>query len=340
MSDYFRPLVQRGPARPPGAHALAGGAHWFTHAERLRRGAAPEIVPADAMPADWAQALTAARAPVAGVDMNGPRLMGILNVTPDSFSDGGAHDGRDAAVAHGRAMAAAGADLLDIGGESTRPGSDAVPAEAERDRVVPVLEALNGDTDMPPISIDTRKAVVAEAAVAAGATLVNDVAALTHDPALAAFCAQAGLPVCLMHAQGDPKTMQDAPAYDDVLLGVYDWLAARVAAAEEAGIPRTGIVVDPGIGFGKTVAHNLALLRGAALFHGLGCPVLVGASRKGFIGVISGERDPARRAPGSIAVALAAAAEGVQILRIHDVAETKAALRLWQAVSEGQADGT
>ncbi|ETX16645.1 dihydropteroate synthase [Roseivivax halodurans JCM 10272] len=339
MNVYFRPLVQHGLARPDDALPLAGGALWFTHAERLSRDAEPVVVRATEVPASWRGALTVPRDPVAGLEMDRSRLMGILNVTPDSFSDGGKHDGRDAAVAHAFAMREAGADLIDVGGESTRPGSDTVPADEELERVAPVIAAITGP-DMPPVSIDTRKRPVAEAAVEAGAALVNDVSGLTFDETLPAYCAEARLPVCVMHAQGDPKTMQDEPRYENVLLDVYDWLAERVEALEAQGIPRARIVIDPGIGFGKTIGHNLSLLKGISLFHGIGCPVLLGASRKGFIGVISGMRDPAARMPGSLAVALAAAAQGVQILRIHDVAETRAALDLWQAVSRGNYDGT
>ncbi len=331
---HFRPLVQSGPSRPEGALPLAGGALWFSHAERLERGAPPRVIPAAELPGDWRDALTARRSPLAGVAMDAPRLMGILNVTPDSFSDGGAHFEPGVAIARAQAMAQDGADFIDVGGESTRPGSRPLPEDEEIARTAPVIAALGGKV-AAPVSIDTRKTAVARAAVEAGAVMVNDVAALTHDPALAGYCAEAGLPVCLMHMQGTPETMQEDPRYEDVLLDVFDWLAARIAAAEAAGIPRDRIVADPGIGFGKTVAHNLALVRGLALFHGLGVPVLLGASRKGFIGKLGGEPEAGRRAPGSIAVALAGAARGAQILRVHDVAETAQALRLWQAVHHG-----
>jgi dihydropteroate synthase len=332
---YFRPIVRWGTPRPEGALPLAGGPAWFAEAEYLSRGAPPRLVPAADLPEEWRVALTRPRAPLAGLSLDRPRIMGILNVTPDSFSDGGEHFVAEAAVERARAMAAAGANLLDVGGESTRPGSRPLSEADEIARVAPVLSAL--PSLGLPVSIDTRKAAVARAAAEAGAVIVNDVSALTFDPALAGFCAEAGLPVILMHAQGDPETMQDDPRYDDVLLDVFDALAARIAAAEAAGIPRDRIVADPGIGFGKTVAHNLALIRGIALFHGLGVPVMLGASRKGFIGRISGAPGGAARAPGSIAVALRAVAEGVQLLRVHDVAETAQALALWRAVEMGEA---
>jgi dihydropteroate synthase len=263
--------------------------------------------------------------------MDRPQIMGILNVTPDSFSDGGRFLDPAAALAQARAMALDGAALLDIGGESTRPGAAEVPVAEEIARTEPVIAALRGAG--LPLSIDTRKAEVARAALAAGAAIVNDVSALTFDAGLAGVVAAAGVPLVLMHAQGTPATMQDAPVYDDVLLDVYDWLEARIAAAEAAGIARGRIVVDPGIGFGKTAAHNLALIRGLSLFHGLGCPLLLGASRKRFIGMISGEERADRRVAGSLAVALAGAAQGAQLLRVHDVAETRAALALARAIS-------
>ncbi len=272
-----------------------------------------------------------ARPPVAGLAMDRPRLMGIVNVTPDSFSDGGLWLDPGAAVAHGLQLEAEGADILDIGGESTRPGAEPIGVEEELRRVMPVVAALAGQVRVP-ISIDTRNAEVMRRAVDAGARIVNDVAALGHDPDALRLGAESGLPVVLMHAQGDPRTMQLDPSYDDVVLDVYDWLEARIAVCEAAGIPRERIVVDPGIGFGKTVAHNLALLASLSIFHGLGCPILLGASRKSFIGRLSGGAPADRRVPGSVAAALLGAAQGVQILRVHDVAATRQALAVWEAV--------
>lgn len=331
--DHFRPIAMTDPARPAGALPLAGGWCWFDRAERLGRDGRREIVAADDLPGDLIDRLTAPRAPLAGLTLDRPRVMGIVNVTPDSFSDGGRFDGPAAAAAEGQAMAAAGADLLDIGGESTRPGATEVPAAEERARVLPVIAALRG---VAPISVDTRKAEVAGAALAAGASVVNDVSALGFDPALAPLVARSGAPVVLMHAQGTPATMQADPRYDDVLLDVYDALAARVAAAEAAGIDRARILVDPGIGFGKTQAHNLALLRGLSLFHGLGCAILLGVSRKRFIGTIGGAPEAQDRAPGTLALTLAGLAQGVQVHRVHDVREIVQGLRLWKAVTQGE----
>lgn len=327
MRRYFRPIVQNDPARPSDALTIAGGWAWFTRAEELSREGPPRIIPAHAIPFEERAALTAPRPAVAGLTMDRPRIMGILNVTPDSFSDGGQFDHPEAAQAQGRALAQV-SDLLDIGGESTRPGAAEVSVEDEIARTAPVIAALRAGGIVRPISIDTRKAAVAEAAIAAGAVMVNDVSGLEYDPALAPLVARSGVPVCLMHAQGTPQTMQADPRYANVLLDVYDALAERVAHAQAAGIARSHIVVDPGIGFGKTLAHNLALLQGLSLFHGLGCPILLGASRKSFIGTIADVPEAGARGPGSVAVALAGAAQGVQILRVHDAPQTRQALRV------------
>jgi dihydropteroate synthase len=258
--------------------------------------------------------------------------MGIVNVTPDSFSDGGRWLDAGAAIAHGLQLEAEGADLLDIGGESTRPGADPVELDEELRRVIPVIAGLARQVRIP-ISIDTRNGEVMRRAADAGARIINDVAALAHDADAVRVAAETGLPVVLMHAQGDPRTMQLDPRYDDVVLDVYDWLEARVAACEAAGIGRERIVVDPGIGFGKTVEHNLALLGSLGILHGLGCPILLGASRKSFIGRLVGGVPAPERVPGSVAAALLGAAQGVQVLRVHDVAATRQALAVWEAAA-------
>lgn len=330
--EYFRPIAMTDPTRPKGALVLAGGWCWFDRVEVLSRAAMGRIIPATEIPAPVLHRLTAPRDAFAGVAMDRPRLMGILNVTPDSFSDGGRFLTTDPAVAQARAMAE-GADIIDIGGESTRPGAVEVAVGDEIARTAPVIRALRDGGLSAPVSIDTRKAPVAKAALEAGADIVNDVSAFDFDPALGPLVAAAKAPVILMHAQGVPATMQDDPSYADVLLDVYDALAARLARAEALGIDRGRIMLDPGIGFGKTQGHNLALLRGLSLFHGLGCPILLGTSRKRFIGSIGGATEPQDRAPGSIATALAGVAQGVQVVRVHDVAETRQALRLWQAMN-------
>jgi dihydropteroate synthase len=330
MTLYFRPLVVADPASD--ALPLAGGACLFRDVAVLERGQPSYIIPARDVPPAILARLTAPRAPVAGLTMDRARIMGILNVTPDSFSDGGDHADPASAIARALAMQADGAEIIDIGGESTRPGAATVPNAAEIERTAPVIAAIRGQSEVA-ISIDTRKADVAKAAIAAGASMVNDVAAFSYDPALAQVTADAGLPVCLMHAQGDPATMQNDPRYDDVLLDVYDFLAARIAQAEAAGIARDAIVIDPGIGFGKTQDHNLTLLRNVSLFHALGCPILLGASRKRFIGTIGGGQDAKDRVAGSVAVALHGLSQGVQILRVHDTFATKQALALWSAIN-------
>ena len=331
MQDYFRPLAQIGPRRTPEAVPLAGGWAWFDTVEHMSRSGTRGFLPASEVPEAILDRLTAPRKPVVGLSMDTPRIMAILNVTPDSFSDGGHFNNPAAALEKARALAAEGADILDIGGESTRPGAEVVPQEVEQGRTVPLIEQLAPDIGIP-ISIDTRNAGTARAALEAGAAMLNDVSAMTHDPQMTAVASSANAPICLMHALADPGTMQNSPHYDNVLLDVYDCLEARIAAAEAAGIARAGIIVDPGIGFGKTVAHNLELIRGIGLLHGLGSPILLGASRKRFIGAISGEAVAGARTAGSLAVAIAGFAQGVQIVRVHDMLETRQAMRLWNSV--------
>jgi len=283
--------------------------------------------------ADLVQRVCQPRVPIAGLELDRPLVMGVVNVTPDSFSDGGRHLPPDAAIAHAVRLDAEGADILDIGGESTRPGAAPVDLEEELKRVLPVIAGLAGRTKAR-LSIDTRKGEVMRRAAEAGVHLINDVSALTHDPSALQAAAELGLPVVLMHSPGDPRTMQDRPHYADVVLDVYDALAARIEACEQAGIPRARLLVDPGIGFGKTLAHNLALFGSLSIFHGLGCAIVLGASRKSFIGRLTGA-GVGDRLPGSLAAALLGAAQGVQVLRVHDVAATRQALAVWQAALAG-----
>jgi dihydropteroate synthase len=326
---------------------LAGGLAWFAGVELLTvengRRTASELVPVegiesrfdDAMASQWA-ALTSGRGALQLGDrtirLDQPQVMGIVNATPDSFSDGGQFaDPGDAALA-GAEMASQGAAIVDVGGESTRPGAQPVWEGDEAERVVPVIRQLASGG--AAVSVDTRKAGVMEAALAAGARMVNDVSALTFDPRSAGVVAAAGVPVVLMHHQGAPETMQMDPRYDDVLVEVYEWLDDRIAAAESAGIARDRILIDPGFGFGKSVAHNLELMNGLALFHSLGCPITVGASRKRTIGALSNEAPADQRLGGSIAFALKAAEQGVQIVRVHDVFETVQALKIWRGLRD------
>lgn len=326
MREYWRPVGIGGPELGAAGLPLAGGPQHFCAVERRRRGQRPEVLGLAALPDEWRERLTAAREDVAGLAMEAgrPRVMGILNVTPDSFSDGGRW--ADPAAA-GRAMLADGADILDVGAESTRPGAADVPVEVELQRLAGVMPGLEGVA----WSIDTRKAKVMAAALEAGAVLINDVSALSFDPGALALVAARSCPVVLVHHQGTPERMQDDPRYDDVLLDVFDWLEARIAACVAAGIERGRIVADVGLGFGKTLAHNRALLAGLSLFHGLGVPLLVGASRKRLIEGLAGRAVPVEaRLPGSLALALAGTAAGVQLLRVHDVAETVQALTVWR----------
>ena len=329
---------------------LAGGMLWFSAVERVTlegsRLVSSELVPVERIDgllelgAEAGQAwrnLTSPRPPLRlrerVVRLDQPQVAGILNLTPDSFSDGGRFDGLEAAVEAGFAMAEAGAAIVDVGGESTRPGAKPVWEGDEIERVLPAVTRLAaGGT---AVSIDSRKSAVMGAALGAGAAMVNDVSALTYDELSAGLVAGSGCPVVLMHHKGTPETMQQAPAYDrPVLLAVYDWLEERIAAAEAAGIARERIVVDPGIGFGKTVQHNLDLMNGLALLHGLGCAVMVGASRKRMIGALSAEAPADKRLAGSIALALKAVDQGAQLLRVHDVPETVQALRIWRGLRD------
>ncbi len=277
--------------------------------------------------------LSAPRTAIAGVSLANPRIMGIVNVTPDSFSDGGDHMEPEAAVEHARKLMADGADFIDVGAESTRPGSQSVPQEEELQRLLPVLKGLAGRS--VPLSADTRKPQVMCEVAAAGAVIWNDVSALAYAPESLATAAELKLPVVLMHAQGNPDKMQDNPQYRDVVIEVYDFLEGRIAAATGAGLPRELIAADPGIGFGKSFAHNMSLLNSMSIFHGLGVPLVVGASRKSSVQQATGVEGPKECVVGSVAAALDAVSQGVQIVRVHDVQETRQAFSLWQAIRGG-----
>ena len=326
---------------------LAGGLNWFAAVELIavdgHARTSTELVPVEGvearfdagMSAQW-QALTSPRDPLKlgerMIRLDQPQVMGIINVTPDSFSDGGQFADSAAAAEGGADMAAEGAAIVDVGGESTRPGAKAVWEGDEIERVVPVVRQLTAGG--AAVSVDTRKADVMTAVIEAGARMINDVSALTYDDRSANVIAASQLPVVLMHHRGAPETMQDDPCYDDVLVEVYLWLEERIAKAEAEGISRNKILIDPGFGFGKKLAHNLELMNGLALFHSLGCPLVIGASRKRTIGALSGEAPSERRLAGSIAFALKAAEQGAQILRVHDVYETVQALRIWRGMRD------
>lgn len=326
---------------------LAGGLNWFASVEligidgNVRKSA--ELVPVELiedrfdedMAKQW-KALTAPRAPLQLgeriVRLDQPQVMGIINATPDSFSDGGQFESAAEAAEAGARMSAEGAAIIDVGGESTRPGARSIWEGDEIERVAPVIRQLASGGSA--VSIDTRKADVMLAAIDAGARMINDVSALTYEARSVEVAASLGVPIVLMHHKGAPEVMQEDPSYDDVLVEVYLWLEGRVSAAISAGIARDRILVDPGFGFGKNVGHNLELMNGLALFHSLGCPIVVGASRKRTIGALSGEVGVDRRLGGSIAFALKAAEQGAQIIRVHDVFETVQALRIWRGMRD------
>jgi len=326
---------------------LVGGMNWFAAVELIKidghKRVSTELVTVDGlegrfdddMASQWA-ALTGGRAPLQlgdrTVRLDQPQVMAIVNATPDSFSDGGQFADAAAAAEAASRMAAEGAAIIDVGGESTRPGARSIWEGDEIERVVPVIRQLAAAGTA--VSIDTRKADVMTPAVEAGARMINDVSALTYDPRSSEVAASLGVPVVLMHHQGAPEVMQDDPRYEDVLVEVYLWLEERIAAAVEAGVAREKILVDPGFGFGKNVGHNLEIMNGLALFHSLGCPLVVGASRKRTIGALSNEAPADRRLGGSIAFAVKAAEQGAQILRVHDAFETVQALRVWRGMRD------
>lgn len=320
-------------ADSPGAGRRRVVRRSLTDPARLVAWAAEEGAAVARHVADRLRAMTAPRRPFAGLERpaGAPLLMGILNVTPDSFSDGGSFLDPDRAVAWGRRMRAAGAMILDVGGESTRPGATPLAPEDEIARVLPVVRALA--TDGAVVSIDTRHAATMVAALEAGARIVNDITGLTGDPAALSVVRRHRAPVVLMHMQGTPGTMQRNPTYDHAALDVFDWLAERIAACRAADLDPADLCVDPGIGFGKTAAHNLTLLEATDLLLGLGVEVLIGASRKSLIGHLTGAADPRDRVPGSVAVAVEAARRGAGILRVHDVGETRQALLVATAIA-------
>jgi len=325
-------VIDAGAALP-----LAGGAIAFCFAEAAERkpgeaGVRTPLWLGDLIGPDRGllDGLVAPRPTWAGFLLAKPLIMGVVNVTPDSFSDGGDFASTEDAIAQGIRLAEQGADIIDIGGESTRPGAGEVSAEEEINRVVPVVRTL-AERGLA-VSIDTRHAVVMEAAVAAGARIINDITALTGDPASAATAAKSGADLVLMHMQGEPKTMQADPRYADATLDLLDYFTERLAALAKLGVDPARIALDPGIGFGKKDPHNLLLLSELAAFQVFGCPVLLGVSRKGFVGRLSRKEPPKDRLAGSLAAGLAGFDQGVQIIRVHDVAETFQARAIWLAL--------
>jgi dihydropteroate synthase len=341
VGDAARVALAGGWALPLGGDAAFAGCEIW---QRGPQGSRREILAAGELPAwlgrqsaeirerttRWCERLAAPSSWPAGLPRRRPLVMGVVNVTPDSFADGGRFFEPAAAIAQGLRLRAEGADIVDVGGESTRPGAAPVPEDEEIRRVVPVIEALAAREI--PVSIDSRKSAVMAAAVAAGARMINDVSALRHDPKSLDVAGASGLPVVLMHSQGEPATMQVQPTYDIAPLDVFDQLAERVDAWTTAGFECARLLIDPGIGFGKTVDHNLEILSRLGLYLGLGLPILLGVSRKSFIGRLAGGAPPEQRLPGSLAAAVHGLAAGAAVLRVHDVAATQQAVAIWQAV--------
>ena len=332
MTHYYRALLRSGTPQPRNSLNLAGQKIWFEQAEVLERGKASKIVSIKDVPDYILENLVSKKTNIISDDYTTPKIMGILNVTPDSFSDGGHYFNREVALDAIKNITSLGLDILDIGGESTRPGADLVCAQEELSRILPIVEALSTENLGYNLSVDTRKSEVMQKVMDLGVNFINDVSALSFDKQSLSVVASRPTVISLMHGNNNPKTMQINPQYDNVLLDVYDYLSQCKEKTIEAGISFKNIILDPGIGFGKTTEHNLALIKGISLFHSLGCPLLVGVSRKRFIGALANEPDPISRLPGSLTVALELLRQGVQIIRVHDIKATRQALNLWNAL--------
>ena len=335
MTSYFRPIVRTGSPRSKNSIFLAETNYWVSEAEEIKFGNKTKLVSINDVPDWWKKRWLKKRSDILGMEFGFPKLMGILNVTPDSFSDGGNHVELDAALNQAKFMEENGVDIIDIGGESTRPGALTVPISEEIKRIKPVISGISSRSKIP-ISVDTRKLDVASAARKAGASMVNDVSGFTFDPNLLPFCSKHKLSVCVMHMKGSPENMQNNPKYENILIEVFDFLENQIGKLVEAGISRDQIIADVGIGFGKNIGHNLALIKNISLFHGLGVPLLLGVSRKCIISNVAKVEKPHDRMHGSISLAISALGQGVQVFRVHDVAETRQAFDLWVAVNFGE----
>ena len=332
---YYRPIITKSSKSFAGVHKLADGWAFFEDVEVIQRDGKSKIVKAEKIPKKILRNLTSKRPDLLKLSFSKPHVMGILNVTPDSFSDGGRFNELESAFDEFLRMTKFGAAIIDIGGESTRPGAEAITVNEENSRILPVIEKVRNSGVNVPISVDTRKSEVWIAAKRLGVDLLNDISSLSYDKEMRTLIVRQNVPICVMHSKGEPKNMNSEATYKNVLLDVYDFLESVVEDCVNMGIPKKNIIVDPGIGFAKTLQHNLTLLRGLSIFHCLGCPILIGASRKRFIKTIGVEDDPLKLSAGSIAVALDAIGQGVQILRVHDVFETVQAVRLWESINIG-----
>lgn len=332
---YYRPIVCNMALATEGAFRLADGWAFFDKVEVINRNEKSKIISAKNIPYEILKKLTGKRSNLLNLSFSLPHVMGILNVTPDSFSDGGLFADPDIALNEVNKMINCGVSILDIGGESTRPGAKTLKASEEIERIMPVIKKIKTLNSSIPISIDTRKAEVWRILKETGANMLNDISGMSYDKRMPGLVKQSNTPLCVMHSRGTPENMKNHAHYKNILLDVYDYLEDIVNNCVKVGIPKKNIIIDPGIGFAKTLEHNLTILRGLSIFHGLGCPILIGASRKKFIGTIGLEQNPVKLSSGSVIVALEAINQGVQILRVHDVFETMQALRLWKSLRAG-----
>lgn len=334
MTIYYRPIIQTENSKPDCFFYLGNQRLWFDKVEIIERGKLPVVVCAQKIPTKELKNITGVRNSSYLGSFKKPFVMGILNITPDSFSDGGKSFGTSRAYNNAENMIAHGADIIDIGGESTRPGAKTISEDIELRRVEPVVKAIKSKYPRCKISVDTRKAKVMARVLDLGVDIINDVSSMTFDEKSVGTVAIKNAQICLMHGGLNPENMQEHICYSDVLLDVYDYLKQRIDFAIAGGINKERIIIDPGIGFGKTIEQNVLLIRKASIFHSLGCPILYGVSRKSFIGQIGGAPKATDRFPGSIAVAIELIRQGVQFIRVHDVLETRQALDLWSAINE------
>ena len=334
--NYYRPIVSNLFSSNEGAFRLSGGWAFFDKVEVINRNEKSKIICAKEIPLEALEELTVKRPNLLNFSFSAPHVMGILNITPDSFSDGGLFVDTDVALNEVHKMIDCGVSILDIGGESTRPGAETLRPAEEIERILPVINKIRTLNSTIPISIDTRKSEVWRISKEAGANMLNDISGMNYDKRMADIVKKTNSPLCVMHSRGTPKNMKNHAHYENILLDVYDYLENTINKCIMAGIPKKNIIIDPGIGFAKTLEHNLTILRGLSIFHGLGCPILLGASRKKFIGTIGLEQNPQKLSAGSVTVALEAINQGVQMLRVHDVFETMQALRLWKSLKVGE----
>ena len=334
MRTYYRPIIQNNSTRPELHFNLSNQNHWFDRCEKLERGKEPLNISVNEVPAEIIEKLISIRKSCVFDHFKTPLIMGVLNLTPDSFSDGGKYFNTSDALRYAENMIKNGVDVIDVGGESTKPGAEQISDELEISRIELVIQAIKNNYPHFKVSVDTRKSRVMKRVIELGVDFINDVSALSFDNESIQILADKNAQICLMHGGLNPKTMQEDMTYDDVLLDVYDYLKERINVAVAGGIKKENIIVDPGIGFGKTKSQNISLIQKASIFHSLGCPVLYGVSRKAFIGNISGVKKASDRFPGSISVAMDLIRQGVQFIRVHDISETRQALALWEAINQ------